>query len=59
MNSHVVKIESTITKAGISVYESLICVRNRAYPENTNFQTFAPRNWKFYSFGDLHQPKKC
>ena len=33
--------------------------RNRAYPENTNFETFVPRNLKFQTFGDLHTTKKC
>ena len=27
---------------------------NRAYPENTNFDTFVPRNLKFHTFVDLH-----
>ena len=32
---------------------------NRAYPENTNFETFVPRNLKFHRFVDLHTTKKC
>ena len=32
---------------------------NRAYPENTNFETFVPRSLKFHTFGDLHITKKC
>ena len=32
---------------------------NRAYPENTNFETFVARNLKFHTFGDLHTTKKC
>ena len=29
-----------------------------AYPENTNFETFVPRNLKFHTFGDLKTTKK-
>ena len=32
---------------------------NRAYPENTNFETFVPRSFKFHTFGDLLIAKKC
>ena len=32
---------------------------NRAYPENTNFENFIPRNLKFHTCGDLHTTKKC
>ena len=32
---------------------------NRAYPENTNFETVIPRNLKFHTCGDLHTTKKC
>ena len=32
---------------------------NRAYPENTNFQTFGPRNLKFHAFGNFNTTKKC
>ena len=32
---------------------------NRAYPENTNVETFVPRNLKFHTFGDLYVTKKC
>ena len=31
----------------------------KAYPENTNFENFEPRNLKFQKFGDLHTTKKC
>ena len=31
---------------------------NKAYPENINFETLVPRNWKFHSFGE-HTTKKC
>ena len=34
-------------------------IGNRAYPENTNFDTFVPRNLKFHTFADLHITKKC
>ena len=27
--------------------------RKRAYPEKNNFETFVPRNLKFYTLGDL------
>ena len=32
---------------------------NRAYPENTNFETFVSKNFKFHTFGDLHTTKEC
>ena len=32
-------------------------INNRAYPENTNFETFVPRNMKFHTFGELHTTK--
>ena len=37
----------------------LMMLLNRAYPENTKFETFVPRNLKFHTFGDLHTTKKC
>ena len=30
---------------------------NRAYPENTKFETFEPINLKFHTFGNLHTTK--
>ena len=36
-----------------------VCVFNRAYPENTNFEIFVPGNLKFHKYGDLHTTKKC
>ena len=32
---------------------------NRAYPKNTNFETFVPRNLKFQTYGDNDATKKC
>ena len=32
---------------------------SRAYPENTNFDTFVPRNLKFHTFVDLNITKNC
>ena len=30
-----------------------------AYAENTNFETFVPRNLRFHTLGGLHTTKKC
>ena len=55
-------------KTGFTVFTvSIFCIPrsanvqcdNRAYPENTNFETSVPRNLKFHTFGDLHTTKKC
>ena len=32
---------------------------NRAYPKNTNFETFVPRSLKFHTFVNLYTTKKC
>ena len=41
-----------------TVRHSNLIILNRAYPENTNFGIFIPRNLKFYTFGELHTAKK-
>ena len=50
-----------LTSARPVIYSAHKCqnANNRAYPENTNFETFVPRNLKFHTFGDLHTTKKC
>ena len=47
-------------QSGRFVYDVFLLISNNsAYPENTNFETFAPRDLKFHIFGDLHTTKKC
>ena len=72
-SSHLLKLYSLVCvgpgrkpERWFSHDEAHLCLRmvrrhifNRAYPENTNFETFVPGNLKFHTVGDLHTTKKC
>ena len=55
--SYKVMIVEAIVYFFIKQFSNIRC--NRAYPENTNFDTFVARNLKFYTFVELHITKKC
>ena len=56
--AYIVSICTYSMVVGVRVVQRVVFV-NRAYPVNTNFETFVPRDLNFHTLVDLHTTKKC